>query len=80
MSVGDWFRQFGQSSSEHYFEVVHQDDDGRVTIHHFRYVPVKGSVQGPSEHALSEKEWLQLVAENEIVPVPRDSVPFLMVL
>lgn len=80
MAVGDWYRQFGRSSSEDYFEIVHQDDAGRLAIHHFRYQPRRGVVAGPSEHAMTEKEWLDLLAENELVPVPRSAVPFLMIM
>lgn len=78
MAVGDWYRQFGRSPSEDYFEIVQQDGAGRVSIHHFRFNPVGARVVGPSTHRTTEKEWLELVVENELVPVSRDAVPFLM--
>jgi hypothetical protein len=78
MTVGDWFRRFGPSS-EDYFELVHATD-GVLTFRHYHFNRVTGHVGPASEHQLTEKEWLDLRAENEIVEISKNAVPFLMPL
>ncbi len=78
MPVGEWFRAFGTTSPEDYFEVARRGDDRRLLIRHFQYDSRFRRVLRSSEHYVEEREWLDLIAANEIVRVERDRVPFLM--
>ena len=80
MAVGAWYRAFGTASPEDYFEVARRGDGGRLRVRHFQYDSRFRRVVRSSEHYVEEREWLELLAANEIVSIERDRVPFLMAI
>jgi hypothetical protein len=80
MTVGDWFARSDQSPVVDYYEIVHQTDDGLLTVHLFRYHTSTRALAGPTEERVSARRWMEIQAKGDIAPVPRGSVPFLMEL
>jgi hypothetical protein len=80
MTVGDWFARTDQSPVVDYYEIVHQTDDGLLTVHIFHYHRATGALKGPVEEGVSERRWMEIQARGEVTAVARDSVPFLMEL
>ncbi|MCG8477471.1 MAG: hypothetical protein MI724_00110 [Spirochaetales bacterium] len=78
MPVGEWYRAFGSTSPQNYFEVARHGDGGRLLIRHFQYDSRFRRMLRSSEHYVEEREWLDLLVANEVVPVERHRVPFLM--
>ncbi|MCG8480618.1 MAG: hypothetical protein MI724_16105 [Spirochaetales bacterium] len=78
MPVGEWYRAFGTTSPQNYFEVARQGEDGRLLVRHFQYDSRFRRVLRSSDHYVEEREWLDLLVANDIVRVERDRVPFLM--
>lgn len=78
MTVGDWFVRTDQSPVADYYEIVHQTDDGLLTVHIFRYHRATGALEGPTEEEVSERRLMEIQAKGEVAAVARESVPFLM--
>ncbi|WP_041396975.1 hypothetical protein [Spirochaeta africana] len=77
MKPGEWYKVFGGPQQTTYYHVLSVDEDV-VRVEAYEYQSVLQRIRSISRYGIPAKDWMEQEAENEIHPVPKAQVPFVI--
>ncbi len=80
MTTGDWFKQYGSSKKETFYRIEKIIPERLVVLERVRYDTLFRKIIESDSIEVPLKEWLEMIANNSVFPLPQSEVPFLITI
>jgi hypothetical protein len=80
MTTGDWFKQYGSDKKETFYRIEKIIPEELVVLEQVYYDTLFRKIIASKSIEIPLKEWLEMIANNTVFPLPQSEIPFLITI